>query len=347
MSGGIDSSYSAYLLLMWGFRVVGFTFNLLPASFQNKCGTGMCCSAAATGRARRIADRLSIPHYVIDMRDEFEEYVISRFIEEYRLGRTPNPCILCNRYIKFGSFLTRAVAMGADLVATGHYATVAESDSGWQLKKGKDRTKDQSYFLYPIRSCDLRHVLFPLADCTKTQVKKAFQQLDITEKKIEESQDICFVPGNDYKTFIEQFIPSRPGPVVTTEEKRIGTHQVIHSFTVGQRRGINIPYGEALYVVEIRATDNTVVVGTKDRLRQSTLVANDVNSLSGAVEGRARAKVRYRQKEEPCSYSLHDGLLYVAFDNPTTSITPGQSVVLYDGDTVLGGGTIVKAGAGG
>jgi len=346
MSGGIDSSYSAHLLQQQGYGVIGFTFNLLPRSFRDTCNRKMCCSAETTARARRVAERLSIPHYVIDMRNDFEEYVIQRFIEEYARGRTPNPCVLCNRHIKFGSFLKKAAAMGADLVATGHYAEIEEADRGPLLKKGRDKTKDQSYFLYPIKSDDLRRIAFPLAGHTKEQVRKGFQLLGFAHEKIEESQDICFVPDNDYRAFVERFIPRRRGPVVTTEGKEIGIHEGIHLLTVGQRRGINIPYREPLYVVEIRAEDNTVVVGQKETLRRRSLVADEVNFLSGPTEGRAYARVRYRQKEEACTYSLKGAVLDVLFDEPMASITPGQSVVLYDGDIVVGGGTIVRAAHG-
>jgi tRNA-uridine 2-sulfurtransferase len=290
-----------------------------------------------------MADKLSIPHYVVNMREDFERHVIQPFIDEYRVGRTPNPCILCNKHIKFGSFLKRAIAMGADLVATGHYASVEETGRGLQLKKGKDKAKDQSYFLYPIESDDLRHVTFPLATYTKDTVRKCFHQLGITHEQIEESQDICFVPDDDYKAFLGQFITRREGRVVTVGGEQLGRHEGIHLYTIGQRRGISIPHPEALYVVEIGADDNTVVVGTKDQLSRSRLIADDVNLLSPRTEGRARAKVRYRQKEEACSYSVLDGLLYVDFDVPTSSITPGQSVVLYEGETVLGGGTIREA----
>jgi tRNA-uridine 2-sulfurtransferase len=343
MSGGIDSSYSAYLLKQQGYRVIAFTFDLLPPSLRNKCNRKMCCSAATTHRAKRMADKLSIPHYVINMREDFERHVIQRFIDEYQVGRTPNPCVLCNKHIKFGSFLKRALAMGADLVATGHYASVEETGRGPQLKKGKDKAKDQSYFLYPIESDDLRHVIFPLATYTKDTVRKNFPQLGITHEQIEESQDICFVPDDDYKAFLGQFITPRKGRVVTAGGEQLGCHEGIHLYTIGQRRGINIPYREPLHVVEIRADDNTVVVGTKDQLRRNGLIADDVNLLSPRTEGHARAKVRYRQKEEACSYSVLDGLLYVDFDAPTSSLTPGQSVVLYEGETVLGGGTIREA----
>lgn len=340
MSGGIDSSYSAYLLKQKGYKTVGFTFDLLPRTLRNECNRKMCCSAVNTDRAKKVADSLAIPHYVINMREDFERHVIQRFLDEYKAGRTPNPCILCNRYIKFASFLEKAVTMGADLVATGHYANVEETDHGFALKKGKDRAKDQSYFLYPIRYGDLRLITFPLATRTKDAVRQEFKALERTQAAVPESQDICFIPNNDYRAFIRRFVPFKKGPILTIDGNRLGWHEGIHLYTIGQRRGINIPFKEPLYVVEIRQEENAVIVGPRDRLRRRSLLADDLNMHSSASEGSAWGKVRYRQKEERCSYSIRDGLLEVLFHEPISSITPGQSVVLYEGETVLGGGTI-------
>jgi tRNA-specific 2-thiouridylase len=338
MSGGIDSSYSAYLLKEEGYKVVGFTFDLLPSSLRNERNRKMCCSAVSVDRAKNVAGRLAIPHYVLNMREAFEQHVIRRFVEEYGMGRTPNPCVLCNRYIKFDLFLRKAAAMGADLVATGHYARIGETARGFALKKGADGTKDQSYFLYPIQRDDLKMIDFPLAATTKETVRQMFGVLG--QAAVPESQDICFIPDNDYRAFVRQFIPQRKGPVILSDGRQIGDHEGVHLYTIGQRRGINIPFKEPLYVVELRARDNVVVVGGKDALARIGLRADDINMLSSAVEGEARAKVRYRQKEEKCSYAVRDGLLEIVFDEPISSITPGQSVVLYDGETVLGGGTI-------
>jgi tRNA-specific 2-thiouridylase len=300
----------------------------------------MCCSAVTAGRARSIADRLSIPHYVLNLRDDFEQHVIQRFVDEYRHGRTPNPCILCNKYIKFTSFLAKAAGMGADRIATGHYARIAASADGLALMKGTDRTKDQSYFLYPLRRDDLSRVFFPLADFTKSAVRKEAAGIMPVMAGVKESQDICFIPGNDYRTFIEQFIGLRKGPVVHVDGTRMGSHNGVHLYTIGQRRGLNIPFREPLYVVRIDAENNIVVVGSKDDLKRRAVTADDVNMLSSRTSGQAHARVRYRQKEEPCLYEMSDGVLKVTFDNPISAITPGQSVVLYDGDRVLGGGII-------
>ena len=338
MSGGIDSSYSAYLLKEAGYRVVGFTFDLLPGSLRDGSNPRMCCSAVSVNRARSVADRLAIPHYVLNMREEFDRHVVQRFVDEYRIGRTPNPCVLCNRYIKFDLFLKKAKAMGADLVATGHYARIEKAPQGFELKKGIDRSKDQSYFLYPIPEDDLEKIVFPLATTTKETIRQTFGAAG--QGEVPESQDICFIPDNDYRAFIRRFMPRRKGPVVLVDGRQIGTHEGIHLYTIGQRRGINVPFGQALYVVELRAEDNLVKVGDKASLSRRRLVADDINMLNRAVAGRAAAKVRYRQKEEKCSYRVRHGLLEVLFDDPVSSIAPGQSVVLYDGDTVLGGGTI-------
>ncbi len=344
MSGGIDSAYSACLLKKRGYKTVGFTFDLLPRGLRSESNPKVCCSAISMDRARRIADRLSIPHYVINMQEEFEYHVIRKFVDEYAKGRTPNPCVLCNRHIKFGSFFKKALAMGADRVATGHYARLEETPQGLVLKKGKDRAKDQSYFLYPVPTADLPRLIFPLGSYTKETVRREFAGCVRGQAEMRESQDICFVPGNDYRGFIGRFIPRRRGQVVTADGAPVGYHEGVHLYTVGQRRGINIPGKEALYVIELRAEENLLVVGPKDRLMRRRLVADEVNMLTSRLQGEAWARVRYRQKEEPCSYALRDGMLEVVFHRPISAITPGQSVVLYDGETVLGGGTIRLTG---
>ncbi len=342
MSGGVDSAYSAYLLKQQGYRVVGFTFDLLPAGMRDEPGAAACRSPMHVNRARKIAADLGIPHYVLDLREEFERHVIDRFVNEYREGRTPNPCVLCNQHIKFASFVRRALAMGADRVATGHYACLGTRSWGPVLMKGEDSAKDQSYFLYPIRREDLGRLAFPLASYTKERVQSGFKDAG-GQADLRESQDICFIPGNDYRRFIGRFIPGKEGPVILADGRHIGRHDGVHLYTVGQRRGIDIPYTEALYVVELRAGENTVVVGPKEMLRRDRLSADEVNMLAPVVRGEARAKIRYRQKEEPCAYSVKDGVLEIDFHRPVFAVSPGQSVVLYDGDIVLGGGTIRDA----
>jgi tRNA-uridine 2-sulfurtransferase len=340
MSGGIDSSYSAYLLTQQGYKVVGFTFDLLPQSLRSKCNSKTCCSSATLQRAKSVADRLGIAHYVMNMRDEFEEHVIQPFIAEYRVGRTPNPCILCNEHIKFGSFLRKALAMGADKVATGHYARTEETAEGTALLQGVDRMKDQSYFLYSIKRDDLSYLLFPLGGSCKKTIRTGFQHLWGRQEEIEESQDICFIPEGDYKSFVGLFVPPRRGVIETVDGRCLGFHEGIHNFTIGQRRGLHIPYGEPLYVVALRGGDNTVVVGPREHIVQKNLIAERVNMLSAVSSGKAAAKVRYRQTEQKCSFVVTDGLLNLSFDDRVSSITPGQAVVLYEGERVLGGGVI-------
>jgi len=343
MSGGLDSSFSAYLLKQQGYRVIGVTFALLPKTVTNVRNPKACCSIETTNRARKVADDLSIPHYVINLRQEFEESVMGKFITEYRSGRTPNPCILCNQHIKFSGFMRMALALGADAVATGHYAAIEQSNAGWLLKKGKDRAKDQSYFLYPIERHRLASLLFPLSGWTKKEVRLSMTGSAIDPTKTRESQDICFIPESDYRGFMSSYVSLKKGSIFFTDGRRLGFHEGIHLYTVGQRRGLNIPFTEPLYVVEIRAEDNSLIVGTKEHLRRSSLEADQVNMLTDIPSGRAHAKVRYRQNEEPCTYRLSKGRLEVTFDNAVSAITPGQSVVLYEGDTVLGGGTIIQA----
>jgi tRNA-uridine 2-sulfurtransferase len=342
MSGGLDSSFSAYLLKKRGYRVVGFTFDLLPRALRNDRNQKMCCSAVNVHRAKRVADHLSIPHYVINAREDFERHVIQRFIDEYRAGRTPNPCVLCNRYIKFSAFLKKSIAMGADRVATGHYACIEETAAGFRLKKGKDRTKDQSYFLYPISRNDLSLITFPLAGYTKAAARAEFPLRERSDPV--ESQDICFIQDNDYRGFISRFISLKKGPVVTAAGVQVGWHNGVHLYTIGQRRGLGIPFTEPLYVVELRTEENVVVVGAREELKQERLIADELNLFTDALEGEARARVRYRQGEAACRYTVKDAVMEVTFNEPVSSVTPGQSVVLYDGETVLGGGTILKNG---
>lgn len=343
MSGGTDSSFSAYLLKKQGYRVVGVTFALLPKGVMSSSNPKACCSLEAVRRAQWTADALAIPHYVINLRSEFEQHVIERFISEYRSGRTPNPCVLCNQHIKFASFLSKALALGADKIATGHYARIERTEQGSLLKRARDPRKDQTYFLYPIRKEILAHVLFPLAQYTKETVFAEMSKNWNKARIVTESQDVCFIPHNDYRAFIRQFVPLRKGEIRFVDGRHLGYHEGVHLYTIGQRRGLNIPFSEALYVVEIQAEENLLMVGPKECLQRRTLIADEINMLVPTNSGRASAKVRYRHKEETCSFAVTDNRLEVSFDTPVSAVTPGQSVVLYDNDTVLGGGAILHS----
>ena len=343
MSGGLDSSFAAHLLKEQGWRVIGITFALLPKTAAASRNPKACCSLDAVSRAKRVADTLSVPHYVMNLREQFEEQVIEKFVSEYRSGRTPNPCVLCNQHIKFSTFVQKAFALGADAVATGHYAAIEQSEKGWVLKKAKDSSKDQSYFLYPIDRNRLPSLLFPLSGYTKRVARTMMCERGWNDSRVKESQDICFIPASDYRTFITRYIPLKQGDIFLNDGRHLGRHNGVHLYTLGQRRGLNIPFGEPLYVTEIRVAENALIVGPEDGLRRRSLVADRVNMLAGAASGRAYGKVRHRQREQPCSYRLSSGRLEVSFDDSVSAITPGQSVVLYEGDTVLGGGTVQNA----
>ncbi len=342
MSGGLDSSFCAHLLKQQGYKVVGITFALLPKDLPNPQNPKACCSLESMARARKVADDLSIPHYVFNLRDEFDEHVIQRFVSEYRSGRTPNPCVLCNRYVKFEAFMRKALALGADLIATGHYASVAATQDGWCLKKGRDRSKDQSYFLYPIAREQLPLILFPLANWTKQAVRSNMAVFSRDAASTRESQDICFLPEGDYRSLVAQCAPPKKGKIMLTDGRHLGYHDGLHLYTIGQRRGLNLPFSEPLYVVDIQVDENLLVVGPRTSLLRRGLAADNVNMLCSRTSGRALGRVRYRQKEEPCTYTVKDGRMEVLFDEPVSAITPGQSVVLYEADRVLGGGTVLE-----
>jgi len=339
MSGGIDSSFTAYLLRESGYNVVGITFQLMPERLRSTKNPRTCCSHETIARARNMADALSIPHYVLNLRKEFEEHVIQRFVDEYKAGRTPNPCILCNRHIKFSHFLHKALSMGADYVATGHYALTAFDEGRWYLYKGKDLTKDQSYFLYPVEQAVLPHVLFPVGHYRKDDVRTRMTRLGFAPRDARESQDLCFVPDGNYRDFVRPFLSVKPGPVYLTDGTLLGRHDGIHRYTIGQRRGINIPYQVPLYVLDIRPAENTLIVGPKTALEKRSVMVEEAN-LFDVPRQPVTAKTRFRQKEAPCTFVPSGNTLEVTFLRPIDAAAPGQALVLYDGDRVIGGGVI-------
>lgn len=340
MSGGIDSSIAAYLLQKEGFKVIGVTFQLLPDFICNTNSPKACCSIETIMKAKRVADTLSIPHYVINLRDEFNEFVIERFINEYKAGRTPNPCILCNQFIKFSAFFHKALAIGGEYIATGHYARLKKISKSHHLIKAADKSKDQSYFLYPIKKDQLSRILFPLGSYTKSMIFSLKQKIGWKDTDIyKESQDICFIPNGQYRSFLSKFIHLKKGPIYSVGGKLLGHHDGIHQYTIGQRRGLNIPYKEPLYVVETRPYENSLIVGTRLHLMRKKLTAMSINLLSDTLCG-VTGKVRYRQKEQVCTYSVNNNAMEVEFDKAIDAITPGQSIVLYDQDIVVGGGII-------
>jgi tRNA-specific 2-thiouridylase len=353
MSGGVDSSVAAALLKEEGFEVIGITMNLfsLPKEVCLSEDLRSCCGWKAQEDASRVAKVLGIPHYIVDFRREFEESVIADFCREYGLGRTPNPCIRCNQFIKFSLLLDRAKRLGADFVATGHYARTA-FDTGsnrWLLKKALDAAKDQSYFLYPLTQDELSGTLFPLGGWTKNEIRRLAARYELPVARKPESQEICFIPDQDYPRFLKERVPEvfRPGPIVDLGGKTIGEHNGIVHFTVGQRRGMGIAAPHPLYVIEVDAERNTIVAGKNEDLHASRLEASNVNWISiEKLEApmAIRAKIRSKQAESRAKIVPQDSeTVLVEFEKLQRAVTPGQAVVFYDDDTVVGGGIIVRA----
>lgn len=338
MSGGVDSSVAAMLLVDQGCEVSGVTMCLGVATDSDSV---KCCGPEAVNDAKRVCDRLKIHHYVLDYADQLESRVIANFVGEYRRGRTPNPCVECNRHLKFDNLLNKALALGFDFLATGHYAAVEKDDDGYCLKRPKDKKKDQTYFLYPIPYEKLGRILFPLAGFTKEEVREMAQKASLPVAHKQESQDICFVTQKNYQEFIAARVPEiTPGPIVDLHGKKMGTHRGIIFYTLGQRGGLGISHPTPLYVVSIDPVKNRIVVGDKKDLMSRELIAVNINRLVKTWPEKVYAKIRYRKKEALCEIINKDGRLKVIFAEDQEAITPGQSIVFYENDKVLGGGII-------
>jgi len=349
MSGGVDSSVAAALLLEKGYDVIGVTMKIWPESnSEERIREDGCCSLFAVEDARRVADKLGIPYYVMNFIDIFEDKVINYFTGEYLRGRTPNPCIACNRFVKFEALLYKAVSMGIDYIATGHYAKIIYDDSigRYLLKKAFTASKDQTYALYTLTQEQLARTLMPIGDFTKDQVREKAKELGLSVASKPDSQEICFVPDNDYGKFICENTDEKveEGDFVDIDGNVLGRHKGIIHYTVGQRKGLGIALGKPMYVVKIDAENNRVVLGEEDEVFSSELIADDLNFISiDKLDGEKRvtAKIRYSAKEADATiYPMEDGRVKVVFETPQRAITPGQSVVFYDGDVVVGGGII-------
>ncbi len=351
MSGGVDSSVAAALLLERGYKVVGLTMKLweYDAVGGNVHAESSCCSLEGISDAARVAEQLGIPHYVVDVHEAFERDVIQNFVDEYRRGRTPNPCVLCNVKTKWDVLRLKAKALGAQYFATGHYARVRRNaETGrFELWRAVDLDKDQSYALWALRQAQLAETLLPLGDMTKDATRKMAERLGLRTAKKPDSQEICFVPDNDYRRFLrDRGEPERVGEIVDTAGNVLGYHRGTTGFTIGQRRGLGIAVGRPVYVVDIDPERNRVVVGSREDLLSHGLIATGVNwvALSELRQPtRAWVKIRYRDRgawatlypaEEPKS-------VRVEFEEPQAAVTPGQSAVFYDGDRLLGGGFIL------
>jgi len=346
MSGGVDSSVAAALLKEQGCDVVGVTMRLFDDERKGEGGRG-CCGFGGARDAARVAAKLGFVHYTWDFRKEFETSVIEDFCSEYGRARTPNPCLRCNEVLKFTELLGRAAQLGAELIATGHYARISQDETGvWELRKGVDAGKDQSYFLYAMTQEQLSRVLMPVGGHTKTEVRELARKLDLPVADKPESQDICFVPDNDYEAFLRRRRPElfHAGPVLDMSGNVLGQHEGIAGFTKGQRKGLGLAFGERRYVVRLDLEKNAVVLGTEDEARGRVVEAGDARWVSGRapVEPfRAEARVRYQGRGgKALVESIGEGRVRVTFDEPQWAPTPGQAVVFWQGDCTLGGATI-------
>jgi len=345
MSGGVDSSVAALLMQREGYEVIGISMDLYDFSVVTKGRSGTCCSLDDLYDARRVCDQLGIPYYVLNLREEFRKEVIDPFVQEYSSGRTPNPCILCNEHLKFRALLRKADELGAEGVGTGHYAVIRRGETGrCRLFASPDASKDQSYFLFSLDAQRLERIRFPVGGMPKTEVRRIAGEagLPVFEKK--ESQDVCFVTDDSYTQFLSRKgLKEQEGHFVDKKGAVLGAHRGILRYTVGQRKGLGIAAKEPLYVVAIDAEKNEVILGTEDETLAAGAIARNATFVAGAppaAEFRATAKVRYRHAGVTATVRCEGGKIQVRFDAPQKSVTPGQALVLYDGDEVLGGGWI-------
>ena len=352
MSGGVDSSVAALLTKQTGDDCIGVTLKLYENEDIGIDRQKTCCSLDDVQDARAVAYKLDMPFYVFNFSKNFRGEVIDRFVDAYRHGCTPNPCIDCNRYLKFGKLFLRMQELQRDYIVTGHYARVEKDETSgrYLLKKGLDVTKDQSYVLYDLTQEQLAHVRFPLGGYTKTEIRKIAEENGFVNAAKPDSQDICFVPDGDYASAIARFTDEMlpPGEFVDHEGKVLGQHEGIEHYTIGQRRGLKLAAGSRIYVTDICPDTNRVVLGKNEDLFHRELTAENVNLISceKITESiRVKAKIRYRHKEEPAvAWQTEDGKLHLRFDEPQRAITKGQAVVMYDGDIVVGGGRICAVG---
>jgi tRNA-uridine 2-sulfurtransferase len=359
MSGGVDSSTVAAMLRAEGYNVVGLTMQLWnQRRLAGRAGmpetvTGRCCSLDDVYDARRVAETICIPYYVVNHEDRFERDVVRPFVQEYLSGRTPIPCSLCNNHLKFDQLLTVARQIGADAVATGHYARVEFDDTRgrWLLKRPTDRSKDQTYFLFGLTQEQLSRTLFPLGGMNKPEVRELARKHGLALAEKPDSQEICFVPGGDYKNFLDAYLaeqgdslPETAGELVTTDGRVIGEHGGIHNFTVGQRKGLGVATGSPLYVLQIKGDTRQVVVGDAENLYSQTLLTRRINLISvDDLREPTRVSVKIRHRQEPATATIEktgEDEILVTFDQPQRAITPGQAAVFYDGEIVVGGGWI-------
>lgn len=351
MSGGVDSSVAAALLKERGYDVVGMMMRLWSDEAMGGAEHNRCCTPEQMADARCIADQLDIPFYVLDAKDAFRDTVVAFFIDQHRQGVTPNPCMECNRHIRFSYLLQNALALGADYLATGHYARIRQTSEGqYTLWKGVDDSKDQSYVLSVMTQAQLSKTLFPVGELTKTEVRTLAAKLNLRVESKKDSQDLCFLGKNDYRDFLKLHAPDvmQPGPIVLQNGQIIGEHSGLANYTIGQRKGLGVTYPQPLYVLAMNPYRNALIVGTRDELGQDALTAKRVNWISGTAPEetfRAEVKIRYKAPPMPAWVEpLPNHRMRVQFDEPLRDIAPGQGAVVYQGEQCLGGGIIEAAG---
>ena len=348
MSGGVDSSVAAKLLCDAGNECIGCTMKLFDNCDAGLSRSRTCCSLDDIEDARSVAFSLGMRYYVFNFKDDFREKVIKKFASAYLAGQTPNPCIDCNRYMKFDKLYERARLLGCDKIATGHYARIEFDGEKYMLKKARDESKDQSYVLYMLTQEQLAHTLFPLGELIKSETRAIAEASKLTNAQKPDSQDICFVPDGDYAAAIERLTgkTSAPGNFIDTDGNVLGTHRGITHYTIGQHRGLGLALPERRYVCKIDAGSGTVTLGSGTELYSREVLVHDFNWISGEAPSgpiRCSAKIRYRQPEQAANVEpLSENEALIRFDTPQSAVTPGQSAVLYDDDTVLGGGIIVR-----
>ncbi|MDJ0952271.1 MAG: tRNA 2-thiouridine(34) synthase MnmA [Acidimicrobiia bacterium] len=347
MSGGVDSSVAAALMLDQGYEVVGATLKQWEGA-DGAMPLAGCCTVSDAEDARRVAAQLDVPYYVLDYVDEFTEKVVDHFGEMYAAGKTPNPCIECNRRVRFSVLLERTRALGCDVLVTGHHARIRHDAAGYHLVKGVDGTKDQSYVLHMLGQGDLAQVRLPIGEMTKTAVREYAAGMGLRTAAKPDSQDLCFIGAGSYRDFIRERFPdaARPGPLVTSDGETLGIHEGMVDFTIGQRKGLGVALGEPRYVVGIDPTTATVTLGTKDELLVAGCQVEDVSFVSGRppVDRDVTVKIRYRAQPVAAKIADEgDGSWRVLFADPQAAVAPGQAAVFYHGDEVLGGGTIARA----
>lgn len=346
MSGGVDSSVAAYLIKEMGYSCIGCTMRLYSGSNETDFQSRTCCSLDDVEDARSVAYSLSMPYYVFNFTDDFEKKIINKFISCYERGITPNPCIDCNRYMKFDKLFERARLLNCDYIVTGHYARIEKDGDMFVLKKGLDKAKDQSYVLYSMTQEQLKRTLFPLGEMEKTEIRRIAEKQNFINAQKPDSQDICFVPDGDYGEFLRKHSskPFEDGCFLDLDGNVLGKHKGIFLYTIGQRKGLGISFSNPKYVCDIDAEKNTVTLGDDEDLFKKELFADDFNWISGNAPKqkiRCKVKIRYRQQEQWATVEpVGEREIKALFDEPQRAITRGQAAVLYDGDIVLGGGII-------